>query len=146
MTDWEKVKTELPGCEEVLCEMAEVQASLDTITADREGLEKQLKDKRTELEKAREAKAAADRRDDRQAWEAAWDRAAKLRGECELLESRLTQISSGELKARYEALRPKVYSLEEEAAEKLEQAKQVVENRRKLRGPLTYLATQIQKL
>ena len=146
MTDWEKVKTELPGCEEVLEEMALIQTQLNSKNADREGLEKQLVDKRKELEQARSRKDAAYNIEDRAEFDRAFDEAGKIRSECESLEGQLTEMSSGELGSRYEALRPKVYALEAQADEQLEQAKKIVESRRQLRGLLTNLATQINKL
>ena len=146
MTDWEKVKTELPGCETVLDEMAAIQTKLDSINADREELEKRLTDRRKELDQARARKDAAYNREDRAEFDRAFDEAGKIRSECESLEGQLAEMNAGELKSRYEALRPKVYALESEANLKLEQAQKVVENRRQLRGLLANIGTQISKL
>ena len=146
MIDWEKVKTELPGCETVLDEMALIQTTLDSINGDREELEKQLTDKRKELDQARARKDAAYNREDRTEFDKAFDEAGNIRRECESLEGQLAAMGPGELKSQYEELRPKVYALEEQANEKLAEAKKIVENRRQLRGLLTNIGTQISSI
>ena len=146
MIDFENLKIQLPGCSEVLDEMAAIQAQLNSINEGREELEKQLADKRKELDQARARKDAAYNREDRAEFDRAFDEAGKVRSECESLEGQLAEMNAGELKSRYEALRPKVYALESEANLKLEQAQKVVENRRQLRGLLANIGTQISKL